>query len=221
MAKVISKAPDADAQGRAPKGVSKKRYAKVETAYQETLDEYNLYKEYRETLSEIIKAKAITVKPNSKGGKEKTTDLTPHQLAGYRNRLTETNAKLQMLKDKLRTTGKVYQSTAQKNTSATKVKMVGKMERKRQALAAERNIENIKKHVAELMKKLSAKKDQDYINLRELALDDGRQFHLNFMKLLRRVLTDKKIKLMINCSPKTHGVLSRMVRESLGYVRKK
>lgn len=209
-------------EGKKIRSVSKKRYAKVQSSYNSALYAYTDCEERIKSLKDEITSRTTTVKADRAKGilQDKEVALRPAQVLGKQKELFDASAWLRILGQKLSRATVVYRSVSRTSKTATKHKIAGFDARRMLASESLRNLDLLKDHVKTLFGKLGKSKSSEIAALKSLALSNGRNFHLAFMKVLRKEVTDPKFKAWISASPKAQGELSRMVRSSFVYIKK-
>ena len=196
------------------RSVSKRRYAKLQAEYDAELNSNVACEERIAELKIILQNRTVTL--INKAGKEVITPLKAAQLIGLSKELWDKKQELLNSGNKLRRLSQSFKTASRTTRKATASKINQQRERMRLASEGQRNLDPIKSHVTDLFTK-KLKSDAEVSALKVLATTNGRKFHLEFLKKLRKELKDTKIRDWVIASPKIQGELSRLVRALFGY----
>ncbi len=195
---------------------SKKRYTNVETAYQES------FERCKKLEAEIIQLRAIVKdrKIVSATENEKPVYLSSYQISGYRKQLAEKEAELPKARLEMKRKGKAYGKASNRTAQAAKYQAKCFSERRELSRAALKELDVLKANAMGMVDALMQNNDPRIELLKNLAIKDGRKFHLEFQKLYRSEVQDVRYKQMFSASATLRTELANIVRTSFGWVRK-
>jgi len=200
---------------------SSKRYAKIESGFNESFEHRQKLLNKKTELEPIISKKLIEIPAEKTGGVVKIIRLNAFQLAGYRTQLAETKSDLKIAEKDMKSKGLVYSSASMRNAASAKNKVKQFNERSRLAKKAVENFDDISQLVNKKVSELSKKRDPRIAELKMNAKQNGRKFYNDFQRLLRTDIKDANVKAMIAASSPVKTELSNMIRRSFGWVGKR